>query len=64
MHIEKNFFDNIFNTVMDVQGKTKDNEKARKDVELYCNQFFLGFSAVWCWLGSVGFVPVSGLFMI
>jgi hypothetical protein len=38
MHIEKNFFDNIFNTVMDVQGKTKDNEKARKDVELYCNR--------------------------
>jgi hypothetical protein len=23
---------------MDVQGKTKDNEKARKDVELYCNR--------------------------
>jgi len=28
MHIEKNFFDNIFNTVMDVKGKTKDNDKA------------------------------------
>jgi hypothetical protein len=38
MHIEKNFFDNIFNTMMDVQGKTKDNEKARKDVEHYCNR--------------------------
>jgi len=30
MHIEKNYFDNIFNTVMDVKGKTKDNEKAEK----------------------------------
>jgi hypothetical protein len=36
MHIEKNFFDNIFNTVMNVKGKTKDNEKARKDLSLYC----------------------------
>jgi hypothetical protein len=25
MHIEKNVFKNIFNTVMDVKGKTKDN---------------------------------------
>lgn len=38
MHIEKNVFDNIFNTVMDVKGKTKDNEKARKDLELYCKR--------------------------
>ena len=36
LHIEKNFFDNIFNTVMDVKGKTKDNDKARKDLALYC----------------------------
>jgi len=36
MHIEKNFFDNVFNTVMDVKGKTKDNHKARLDLaELY-----------------------------
>ncbi|CAK8543573.1 unnamed protein product [Lathyrus sativus] len=38
MHIEKNFFDNIFNTVMDVQGKTKDNEKARRDMEILCDR--------------------------
>nr|KYP73946.1 hypothetical protein KK1_006607 [Cajanus cajan] len=38
MHIEKNFFDNIFNTVMNVSGKTKDNEKARKDLALYCRR--------------------------
>ncbi|XP_004505399.1 uncharacterized protein [Cicer arietinum] len=36
MHIEKNVFDNIFNTVMNVKGKTKDNEKARKDLSLLC----------------------------
>nr|XP_012567360.1 uncharacterized protein LOC105851255 [Cicer arietinum] len=36
MHIEKNVFDNIFNTVMNIKGKTKDNEKARKDLSLLC----------------------------
>ncbi|KAL0433375.1 UNVERIFIED_CONTAM: hypothetical protein Slati_2671800 [Sesamum latifolium] len=34
MHIEKNMFDNIFNTVMDIKGKTKDNLNARKDNRL------------------------------
>jgi len=38
MHIEKNFFENIFNTVMNVTGKTKDNEKARRDLGLYCKR--------------------------
>jgi len=37
MHIEKNVFENIFNTVMDVKGKTKDNMKVRLDVALFCN---------------------------
>jgi len=37
MHIEKNVFENIFSTVMDVKGKTKDNIKARLDIALYCN---------------------------
>jgi hypothetical protein len=36
MHIEKNVFENIFNTVMDVKGKTKDDIKARLDVALFC----------------------------
>ena len=31
MHIEKNYFDNLFNTVMDMSSKTKDNVKARLD---------------------------------
>jgi len=38
MHIEKNMFENIFNTVMDVKGKTKDNIKARLDLALFCNR--------------------------
>jgi len=32
IHIEKNFFENIINTVMDVQGKTKTNVKSKMDV--------------------------------
>ena len=35
MHIEKNVFENVFNTVMDIEGKTKDNEKAREDKKNY-----------------------------
>ncbi len=38
MHVEKNVFENIFNTVMNVKGKTKDNDKARKDIGLYCKR--------------------------
>jgi len=38
MHIEKKVFENIFSTVMDVKGKTKDNIKARLDVALFCNR--------------------------
>jgi hypothetical protein len=38
MHIEKNVFENIFNTIMDVKGKTTDNIKARLDVTLFCNR--------------------------
>ncbi|KAL0290179.1 UNVERIFIED_CONTAM: hypothetical protein Sradi_7055600 [Sesamum radiatum] len=38
MHIEKNVFDNIFNTVMDIKGKLKDNLNARKDLTIICNR--------------------------
>lgn len=38
MHIEKNFFDNIFNTVMDVKDKSKDNAKARVDLAKICDR--------------------------
>nr|GEV51686.1 hypothetical protein [Tanacetum cinerariifolium] len=35
MHVEKNVFDKIFNTVMDDKDKTKDNVKARQYVKEY-----------------------------
>jgi hypothetical protein len=38
MHIEKNVFENIFNTVIDVKGKTKDNIKARLDIAFFYNR--------------------------
>jgi hypothetical protein len=38
MHIEKNVFENIFNTVMDMKGKTKDNITALMDITLFCNR--------------------------
>ena len=33
MHTEKNVFENLFYTVLDTSGKTKDNDKSRKDLE-------------------------------
>ena len=36
MHIEKNVFENVFNTVMNVLGKTKDNSKSRQELNEYC----------------------------
>ncbi|XP_021279209.1 uncharacterized protein LOC110412894 [Herrania umbratica] len=38
MHIERNVFENIFNTMMDVKGKTKDNLKARQNLNMYCKR--------------------------
>jgi hypothetical protein len=35
MYNEKNMFDNVFNTMIDVNGKTKDNVKTRYDVCRY-----------------------------
>jgi hypothetical protein len=35
MHIKNNVFENIFNTVMDMKGKTKDNMKAKMDMPLF-----------------------------
>ena len=36
MHIEKNFFDNIINTLLNVSGKTKDNNNSRLDLHALC----------------------------
>lgn len=38
MHVEKNFFDQLIHTVMNVKGKTKDNKEARKDLALHCKR--------------------------
>ncbi|XP_070012954.1 uncharacterized protein [Nicotiana sylvestris] len=38
MHIEKNYFDNLFNIVMDVKGETKDNPEGIMDLQEYCRQ--------------------------
>jgi hypothetical protein len=38
MHIEKNFFDQIINTVMDVKGETSDTKSSRKDMARWCKR--------------------------
>ena len=38
IHIENNYFDNFFNTVMDIKDKKKDNPKARMDLKEYCRR--------------------------
>ena len=38
MHIEKNCFENIFYTVMDCPDRSKDNVKARLDIQFYCRR--------------------------
>ncbi|KAL0448967.1 UNVERIFIED_CONTAM: hypothetical protein Slati_1453100 [Sesamum latifolium] len=37
IHIKKNVFDNIFNMIMDIKEKTKDNLNARRDLKSICN---------------------------
>ena len=41
MHIEKNFFDNIINTLLNVPGKTKDNKNSRLDLPALCSKIEL-----------------------
>ena len=38
MHIEKNVFENVFNTVMNVPGKTKDTSKSIQELNEYCRR--------------------------
>ena len=38
MHIEKNVFENCFNTICNIKGKTKDNEKSRAELGTFCNR--------------------------
>ncbi|KAM3343683.1 hypothetical protein P3S68_025773 [Capsicum galapagoense] len=42
MHIEKNFFDNVFNIVLNFDDKTKDNPQSRLDTAKYCDRPQLG----------------------
>jgi hypothetical protein len=37
MHIEKNIFENVFNMIIEVKGKTKDTIKVRMNVTLFCD---------------------------
>ena len=51
MHVEKNVFDNIIHTVMN-SDRTKDNEKAKMDLEEYCRCLKLNLQPLkdgrWC----------------
>ena len=38
MHIEKNMFDNIFNTILNVPEKIKDNAKSREELNVICRR--------------------------
>jgi hypothetical protein len=38
MHIEKNFFDNVFHIVINDPDKTKDHQKARMDMKKHCRR--------------------------
>ena len=38
MHIKKNIFDNIFNTIMDLKGKSKDNTKTIMNLKEHCRR--------------------------
>ncbi|XP_075106867.1 uncharacterized protein LOC142179877 [Nicotiana tabacum] len=38
MHVEKEYFDNLFNTMIDDKNKTKDDPKARLDLQEYCRR--------------------------
>ncbi|KAL0734616.1 hypothetical protein Bca4012_010826 [Brassica carinata] len=38
MHIEKNFFDNTINTLLNVPGKKKDNKNSRLDLPALCSR--------------------------
>jgi hypothetical protein len=39
MHIKKNTFEDIFNKVIYIKGKTKNNIKARMDIIFFCDRW-------------------------
>ena len=48
IHIKKNVFENIFNTMMDVKGKTKDNMKTIMNIPLFF--YYKNIELVYNWL--------------
>lgn len=42
MHVEKNFFDNVFNIVLNFDDKIKDNPQSHLDMTKYCDRPQLG----------------------
>jgi len=53
MHMEKNVFENIFNMIMDVKRKTKDNIKARMDIALFCHRKNMKLVYVGSWVAKL-----------
>ena len=47
MDIERNMFENISNTVMDVKGKTKDNIKATMNITLFYHYEIWSWFMIW-----------------
>lgn len=45
MHIEKNILENVFNIVLIIDEKTKDNPQSRLDMINYCHRPQLGKDA-------------------
>jgi predicted XRE-type DNA-binding protein len=58
MYIEKNVFENIFNTIMDVKEKTKDNINARMNISLFCHckNMELIYDELWVAKSKVSFI--------
>ena len=52
MHIEKNVFEQIINTVMNVKDKTKDDLNTRKDMFTHCRHGRLNVCVVQAGKGS------------
>jgi hypothetical protein len=55
VYLKKKLFENIFNTVMDMKGKTKDDMKVRMNISLFCHHKNIEF----IYYGSQSPKPVS-----
>jgi hypothetical protein len=52
MHIKKNVFKNILNTIIDVKRKKKDNIKVRMDITLFCHNKDMKFVYIGSWVAN------------